>query len=225
MGTTLIRPADSAVDRVTAAGNIELVDTQQVVARVNGYVDEVLVEVGDVVSSGDLLVALDRDDLRRAVDQARINLTSAELQLENLLANASAAELAAAAAELKSAEENLAEVQNGASEGELAAARSNAASAWARYDDLRNGASENERIHLAAAVENAHVAMQEAQTEYDKVSWREDVGNDAAGCPVAAGDNLLQIGASGLRGGGCAGPKSGFAVGTEPGPDRAAAVG
>jgi len=91
VGTTLIRPADSAVDRVTAAGNIELVDTQQVVARVNGYVDEVLVEVGDVVSSGDLLVALDRDDLRRAVDQARINLTSAELQLESLLADASAA--------------------------------------------------------------------------------------------------------------------------------------
>lgn len=176
IGTTLIRPADSAVDRVTAAGNIELADTQQVVARVNGYVDEVLVEVGDVVGSGDLLVALDRDDLRRAVDQARINLTSAELQLENLLAEASAAELAAAVAELKSAEENLAEVQNGASDGELAAARSSAASAWARYDDLRNGASENERIQLAAAVENAHVAMQEAQTEYDKVAWREDVG-------------------------------------------------
>ena len=176
VGTTLIRPADSAVDRVTAAGNIELVDTQQVVARVDGYIDEVLVEVGDEVSRGDLLVALDRDDLRRAVDQARINLTSAELQLENLLADANAAELAAAVAELKSAEENLAEVQNGASEGELAAARSNAASAWARYDDLRNGASENERIQLAAAVENAHVAMQEAQTEYDKIAWREDVG-------------------------------------------------
>ncbi|MDE0144049.1 MAG: efflux RND transporter periplasmic adaptor subunit [Caldilineaceae bacterium] len=174
--TTLIRPAESAVDRVTAAGNIELADTRQVVARVNGYVDEVPVEVGDVVGSGDLLVALERTDLRRAVDQARINLTSAELQLESLLADASAAEFAAAAADLKSAEENLAEVQSGASEGELAAARSNAASAWARYDDLRNGASENERIQLAAAMENAHVAMQEAQTEYDKVAWREDVG-------------------------------------------------
>ncbi len=174
--TTLIRPADTAVDRVTAAGNIELVDTKQVVAQVNGYVEEVLVEVGDVVSSGDLLAALDRDDLRRAVDQARINLTSAELQLENLLEAASAAELAAAEAELKSAEENLAEVQNGASEGELAAARSSAASAWARYNDLRAGASENERIQLAAAVENARVTMQEAQTEYDKVAWREDVG-------------------------------------------------
>ena len=86
--------------------------------------------------SGDLLVALGRDDLRRAVDQARISLASAELQLENLLAAASAAELAAAEADLKSAQENLAEVQNGASDGELAAARSNASSAWARYDDL-----------------------------------------------------------------------------------------
>ena len=122
--TTLIRPADTAVDRVTAAGNIELVDTRQVVAQVNGYVEEVLVDVGDVVGSGDLLVALDRADLGRAVDQARINLTSAELQYENLLADPSAAELAAATADLKSARENLTEVQNGASDGELAAARS-----------------------------------------------------------------------------------------------------
>ena len=174
--TTLIRPADTAVDRVTAAGNIELVDTAQVVAQVNGYVEEVLVRVGDVISSGDLLVALERDNLRRAVDQARISLASAKLQLENLLAAASAAELAAAEADLKSAQENLAEVQSGVSAGELAAARSNATSAWARYDDLLDGANENERIQLAATVENAHVAMQEAQTEYDKVGWREDVG-------------------------------------------------
>ncbi len=174
--TTVIRPADTAVDRVTAAGNIELVDTAQVVAQVNGYVEDVLVEVGDEVDTGDLLVALERGDLRRAVDQASLNLTSAELQLENLLADADAAELAAAAAELKSAEENLADVQTGASEGALAAARSSAASAWAKYNDLRDGASENERIQLAAAVDNARVAMQEAQTEYDKVAWREDVG-------------------------------------------------
>lgn len=174
--TTLIRPADTAVDRVTAAGNIELVDTVQVVAQVNGYVEEVLVDVGDVIDSGDLLVSLDRDDLSRAVDQARINLTSAELQLENLLADAGAAELAAAEADLKSAQENLAEVRNGASDGELAAARSSASSAWARYNDLLAGASENERIQLAAAVENARVTMQEAQTEYDKVAWRQDVG-------------------------------------------------
>ncbi len=174
--TTLIRPADTAVDRVTAAGNIELVDTVQVVAQVNGYVEEVLVEVGDVVGNGDLLAALDRADLRRAVDQARINLTSAELQLDNLLADAGATELAAAEADLKSARENLTEVQNGASDGELAAARSSASSAWARYNDLLDGASENERIQLAATVENARVTMQEAQTEYDKVAWREDVG-------------------------------------------------
>ena len=174
--TTLIRPADTAVDSVTAAGNIELVDTTQVVAQVDGYVEEVLVEVGDVVSGGDLLVALERGYLRRVVDQASINLTTAELQLENLLADASAAEVAAAEADLKSAQESLAEVQNGASDGELAAAHSNASSAWARYNDLLDGASENERIQLAAAVENAQVSMQEAQTEYDKVAWREDVG-------------------------------------------------
>ncbi len=174
--STLIRSADTAVDRVTAAGNIELVDTTQVVAQVNGYVKDVLVEVGDVISSGDLLVALDRDDLRRAVDQARISLTTAQLQLENLLAASSAAELAAAEADLKSAQENLAEVQNGARDRELAAAQSNATSAWARYNSLLDGPSENKRIQLAAAVEKARVTMQEAQTGYDRVAWRNDVG-------------------------------------------------
>ena len=174
--TTLIRPADTAVDRVTAAGHIELADTTQVVAQVNGYVEEALVEVGDVINSGDLLVALERDDLRRAVEQARINLVTAELQLENLLASSSSAELAAAEADLKSAQESLAATRNGASDREVAAARSNATSAWARYNDLLDGVSENERVQLAATVENARVAVQEAQTEYDKVGWREDVG-------------------------------------------------
>lgn len=174
--STRIRSAGAVVNSVTAAGNIELLEMTQVVAKVDGFVEEVLVEVGDVVSSGDLLVALDRDELRRAVERAQISLTSAELQLENLLAASSAAELAAAEADLKSAEENLAEVQEGVSSRELAAARSSATSAWARYNSLLDGPSNNERIQLAAAVERASVDMQEAQRAYDKVAWRNDVG-------------------------------------------------
>ena len=174
--STRIRSADAVVNQVTAAGNIELLDMTQVVAKVDGFVEEVLVEVGDVVSSGDLLVALDRDDLRRAVEQAQINLTSAELQLENLLDASSAADLAAAEADLKSAQENLAEVQDGVSSHELAAARSSATSAWAKYNSLLDGPSKNERIQLVAAVERARVDVQEAQTAYDKVAWRDDVG-------------------------------------------------
>ena len=174
--STRIRPADVVVNHVAAAGNIELLETTQVVAKVDGFVEEVLVEVGDVVGPGTLLVALDREDLRRAVELAQISLTSAELQLENLLAASSATELAAAEADLKSAQENLAELLDGVSSRELAAARSSAASAWARYNSLLDGPSDNERIQLVAAVDRARVDMQEAQRAYDKVAWRNDVG-------------------------------------------------
>ena len=86
--TTRIRAADTSIGPLKAAGNINLIDKVQVVVRVNGYVKEVLVEVGDTVSAGDILVSLDRDDLQRAVEQARIRLASAELRLQGLLIGA-----------------------------------------------------------------------------------------------------------------------------------------
>ena len=90
--------------------------------------------------------------------------------------DASAAELAAATADLKSAQENLTEVQNGASDGELAAARSSAALPG---PDTMNFWMEPARMNGSSwprPWKNARVTMQEAQTEYDKVAWREDVG-------------------------------------------------
>jgi HlyD family secretion protein len=86
--TTRIRAADTSIGPLKAAGNINLIDKVQVVVRVDGYVKEVLVEGGDTVSAGDLLVSLDRDDLKRAVEQARIRLASAELRLQGLLIGA-----------------------------------------------------------------------------------------------------------------------------------------
>ena len=102
--TTRIRPADASIGQLKAAGNINLIEELQVAARIEGFVADVLVQVGDTVNAGDLLLSLERDDLERAVEQARIDLeraveqaridlASSQLGLRRLLTSADEIEL------------------------------------------------------------------------------------------------------------------------------------
>lgn len=86
--TTRIRPADASIGQLKAAGNINLIEERRVVAHIDGFVEEVLVDVGDTVNVDDLLLSLDREDLQRAVEQARIDLASSQLRLGRLLTTA-----------------------------------------------------------------------------------------------------------------------------------------
>ncbi len=86
--TTRIRPADASIGQLKAAGNINLIEEAQVVAHIDGFVKELLVEVGDTVNAGDPLLSLDQEDLKRAVEQARIDLASSQLRLRRLLTSA-----------------------------------------------------------------------------------------------------------------------------------------
>jgi len=69
-----------------------------------GYVEEVLVEVGDRVEAGDVLARLEDDDLQFEVLKATIDLRSAELDLADVSEAATEAELADAEAALRSAQ-------------------------------------------------------------------------------------------------------------------------
>ena len=91
--TTRIRPADASIGQLKAAGNINLIEEVQVVAHIDGFVKELLVEVGDTVHVDDLLLSLDREDLKRAVEQARIDLAASQLRLRRLLTSADEIEL------------------------------------------------------------------------------------------------------------------------------------
>ena len=86
--TTRIRPAGASVGQLKAAGNVNLIEERQVVAHIDGFVKEVLVAVGDTVNVDERLLSLDREDLQRAVEQARIDLASSQLRLRRLLTTA-----------------------------------------------------------------------------------------------------------------------------------------
>lgn len=79
------------VQRVSAPGKVEAVDDAEIAAQVVGRVTEVLVDEGDQVRKGDVLVKLDAKDARARLDssRARIDRIRAVInQAENDLAKA-----------------------------------------------------------------------------------------------------------------------------------------
>lgn len=174
--TTQIRAASEAVGQVSAAGNIQLAAKQLVVMETDGIVQSLPVRVGDDVAAGDLLVALDPADTEQAVERALLNLASAQLSLEKLYDDSDPADIAAAEADLESAQEKLADLHSGPDQRSLAAAQAGAASAWAKYNELLAGPSQAKLTQLSTNMRKFEVALNEARREYEKVSWRPDVG-------------------------------------------------
>jgi HlyD family secretion protein len=93
-GSGVLSPADERELGFETEGGDEVV----------GFIDEVLVEVGDQVEAGDVLARLETEDLELAVARAEINLRQAELDLAERTEAATEAELEDARAALDSAE-------------------------------------------------------------------------------------------------------------------------
>jgi HlyD family secretion protein len=114
-----------------------------------GTVKKVLVEEGDQVSEGQLLVQLDGSDLVHAVAQAEAGLATAQA--------------------------TLAQVEASPRQEELTVAQASVAAAQAQLSKLRSGATEEEITAARGARETAALALQQAQAAYDEVSWLEEI--------------------------------------------------
>jgi HlyD family secretion protein len=176
--TTAVRAAES-LDTVSAAGNISLVEEHYVVMEVNGVVQNVSVRVGDAVAVGDPLLSLDTRPLEQAVKQAQLNLSSAQIELDKLLAEADADDIAAAQADLDSAQAALDDLLSPPGDRELAAAQSKAASAWSKYRELQAGPSEARLTQRSSELRKTEIALQEARRAYEAIAWRNDKGMTA----------------------------------------------
>ena len=174
--TTQIRSAADVTAQVSAAGNVQLASKQFVVLKTSGIVDEVAVRVGDDVSAGDLLVALNPDDAEKAVERSLLNLASAQVSLEKLYDDTDPADIASGAADLESAQEKLADLLHGPNDRELASLRASASAAWAKYNDLLAGLSDDKKTQLSTNMRKFEVALNEARRNWEPVSWRPDVG-------------------------------------------------
>lgn len=174
--TVRIRSPQTVIDNLSAAGTVELMSKRQVVLEVEGTISQINVAVGDWVAAGDLLVALDTAELQRSVARAEVDLASAQAELVKLQQGSDPGEITVAEANWAAAKENLVKVQSGAAPEEIAAAQAKIAAAQAKLDGLfappSNGAIDEAKAELA----KAEIARKEAQREYDKIKWRNDIG-------------------------------------------------
>ena len=161
--------------RATASGNLEAQREARLSLEVSGTVKDVPVKEGDTVKAGDPLVRLDTADLARQVENARLNLTIQQANLEDLLDGATAAELASAQAAVDSAG------APGGREGrrEPERRRVRAGRTWRRRKrPIRTcrGGPDGESVRQAeASLKNAEAALRQAQAAYDRVAGSPDI--------------------------------------------------
>ncbi len=108
---------------------------------------------------------------------AQVNLKNAQDQLAQTKNPNTEQDIANARAQLESAQAAYDKVAAGASAAKLASAQAQVASAQAAYDAAVKSAASSDSSLVAASstYEKARIAVQQAQGEYDKVSWRGDV--------------------------------------------------
>jgi HlyD family secretion protein len=145
---------------ITADGSGTLVpgEEAQLAFPNGGVLSEVLVEVGDHVSSGDVLARVDDDDAQQAVVSAQVQLLKAQL-------------------DLASAETQLLTVQEGPSDADLAAAVAALATAQESFDSLATGPDESEIEKLQLSLAQAKNSLWSSQLNRDATCGRPDASN------------------------------------------------
>jgi HlyD family secretion protein len=136
---------------VSAAGNVSAVNQIAIPFQTSGVVTRVNVTVGSFVKKDQVLLELDDTDLRLALRTAQANLSSAEASYEQTKSDLQYA-LRNAQVTLESAKANL----------DAAVAK--------------NAQNPNSLLIARATLDKATVALQQAQSEYNKIAWRGDVG-------------------------------------------------
>ncbi|MEA3336509.1 MAG: efflux RND transporter periplasmic adaptor subunit [Chloroflexota bacterium] len=173
--TATVRQGELVVS-ATGAGTVIPVTETNLGFRSGGILSELLVQVGDQVKAGDILARVDDTESQLQVEQAGINLRTAELQLEKLLEDPGTADLASAQSSLVSALADQESLLTPATNEELAAAQQNLLSAQQTLNDLLSGPADDDMAGARAELALAEIAVQQAQSDYDKVAWRSDIG-------------------------------------------------
>jgi HlyD family secretion protein len=161
---------------VTAPG--KLVGTRQVTLALNvgGTLIELGVRPGEHVQAGDVLARIDPASLGDKVADALADLQIARAQLAQLETGPTAAQMAAAQLTLAQAEAGLNQLLAGPSAAALAAAEADVAAARKDLAYLRAKPDPDTVNQARAELRRAEVTLGQAQTAYDQVQDRPDVG-------------------------------------------------
>ena len=164
---------------ITASGSGTLVPSSEVAQgfRSGGVLAEILVEVGDRAEIGQLLARLDDTDVQDQIAQAEISLQQAQLGLAELAEEVDPADVAAAESSLSSAKADLTKLTEPPDEQDVLAAQQSLKSAREALNDLL-ALPDPDQVEIAKAdLTVAEMNLRTAQTAYDKVAWKANVGS------------------------------------------------
>jgi HlyD family secretion protein len=166
---------------ISSAGNVTAKQGADLSFGQAGTVKTLNVQVGDRVKAGQVLAALDTADLELQLRNAQVNLKNAQDKLAQTKNPSTAQDIASARAKIDAAQAAYDKTVAGASQSDLAAAKAAVASAQAAYNAAVNsaGTSNSQLGASAATLEKAQIALQQAQSAYDKISWRSDAATSS----------------------------------------------
>lgn len=142
----------------------------------SGIVAAVLVKEGDRVEAGQVIARVDNQRQLLAVAQAQAQMETARAHLAELQAGPLPEEITAAQAVVDGAQAQLNKLKEGAHPADIAAAQAAVNQAAAQYDTVASGPTQAELVAAQADMANAEAVMRQAQSEYNKVKWRSDIG-------------------------------------------------
>ncbi|MBI3942541.1 MAG: efflux RND transporter periplasmic adaptor subunit [Chloroflexi bacterium] len=167
------------ISTVNGNGTVAAEQMLDLVFQTGGNITEVMVKEGDRVSKGQALARLDDRALQLQVANAQAGLSAAQTRLDQLRrGNIKPEDITAAQAQLASAQASYDKVAAGPAAADIAAAQAAVKSAQAAFDAaVRSAGSSSSQIESAkAARDKAQLALQQAQSAYDKVAWMPDIG-------------------------------------------------
>lgn len=164
---------------VEVTGQIEAVSVG-VGSRVGGRVVEVLVEEGDAVRQGDVLVRLDAAEAQATLAAAQARLAQAQATLDKAEAGPRPEEIQQAEAALAQAEEQYRLAMTGSRTQEKGAAAASAAAARARRDEARIEFERVKKLAGGSAVsqqkyDQAQHALEAAEALYKAARERQEI--------------------------------------------------
>ena len=141
-----------------------------------GVLERLLVKEGEKVAAGQLLAHLNPAQQQVAVASAQATLQKAQAKLTELKAGARPQEIEQAKAALSAAQARYQRLAQAGLPGNIKAAEASLAGSQASLAKVLEGASAQQLIAAQAELSTATATLKQAQSAYNLVKWRNDLG-------------------------------------------------
>lgn len=177
----------------TLSGTLQPTHSATIVFQAAGEVKQAMVEVGDRVKAGDVLVVLDDEPSRLQLEQAQAGVAQAQGQL-----SAAKAGLASAEAQVNSAQANLNGVEKGASEQQRALVENQVKQAEDAYAKVKADAERFQNLYAEGLIsmddyEKTQIQLKNTENALDSAKKQlEEVTNGATEEQRQAAKSMLE---------------------------------